>query len=178
MKAFFSTLLASLAIATPSMATPAPGGHQQLLDILAQDGIGVYVNSPAQACYGDRDVDGMYIANDGNRYLVVCQDNATTSETVSWTENDLDTIRHETFHIIQDCMAGSNNDMEFDTVFANQDKVIDALGVVESMRIMSAYSVSYDADRHDSIKYEVEAFYAARNYSASQITSIYTKYCR
>ena len=46
------------------------------------------------------------------------------------------------------------------------------------MRIMNAYSGNYTPDRHDEIKYEVEAFYAARDYSADEITSMYTKFCR
>lgn len=178
MKAFISTLLASLAIAAPAMAIPAPQGHQQLLDILEQDGINVYVNSPPQACFGERDVDGMYVAFRGERNLVICQDNRESSDVVSWTLNDLDTIRHETFHIIQDCMAGPNNDQGLDTVFRDQDDVVDALGVVESMRIMNAYSGNYTSDRHGEIKYEVEAFYAARDYSANEIASMYTKFCR
>ncbi len=178
MKAFFSTILASLAIASPVMSAPAPADHQRLLDTIAQDGVNVYINEPADVCYGEKDVDGMYLVYEDERYLVVCQDNGTNSDTVTWTENDLDTVRHETFHIIQDCMAGPNDDMEFDTVFTNQDEVIDALGVVESMRIMAVYSNTYDTERHDAIKYEIEAFYAARDYSADEITEMYNRYCR
>jgi len=67
--------------------------------------------------------------------------------------------------------------MVFDTVFTSQDEVIDALGVVEAMRIMSAYSTNYSPDRHGDIQYEIEAFYAARDYSATELNSLYTKYC-
>ena len=178
MKAFLTTLLASIAIAAPSVAAPLPADHQRFVDSLVADGVKYYVNEPAEACYGEKDLNGAYITYEGDRYLVVCQDNRTTSDLVSWTANDLDTIRHEGFHIIQDCMAGANNDQVFDTVFTNQDEVIDALGVTEAMRIMSTYSKNYGPDRHGDIKFEIEAFYAARDYSASELNSLYIQYCR
>ena len=177
MKAFISTLLASIAIAAPAVAAPLPSDHQQFLDTMARDGVNVHINEPAQACYGEKDMDGAYIVFEDERFLVICQDNRKTSDVVSWTANDLDTIRHEGFHVIQDCMAGSKNDMVFDTVFSNQDDVIDALGVPEAMNIMAAYSNLYENDRHGDIKFEIEAFYAARDYSAAQLNSLYTQYC-
>ena len=177
MKAFISTLLASIAIAAPALAAPLPADHQQFLDTMARDGVNVYINKPAEICYGEKDMDGVYAVFEGERYLIVCQDNRKTSDVVSWTDNDLDTIRHEGFHIIQDCMAGDKNDVVFDTVFINQDDVIDALGVFEAMDIMQRYSNLYENDMHGVIKIEIEAFYAARDLSASEINSMYTQYC-
>ena len=177
MKAFISTLLASIAIAAPALAAPPPADHQQFLDTMARDGVNVLINEPSQVCYGDKNMSGMYTVIDNERYLVVCQDNRKTSDLVVWTDNDLDTIRHEGFHIIQDCMVGANNDMVFDTVFTNQDEVIDALGVSEAMDIMGAYAEAYESDRHGDIKFEIEAFYAARDYSATELNSMYTEYC-
>jgi len=186
MKAFISTLLASIAIAAPAVAAPLPADHQQFLDTMARDGVNVHINEPAQACYGEKDMDGAYIVFEGDRYLVICQDNRSKAEfninedlsfIAPWTANDLDTIRHEGFHAIQDCMAGSKNDMVFDTVFTSQEEVIDTYGVYNTMRIMSAYSTHYEADRHGEIKYEIEAFYAAENYSATELNDMYNKFC-
>jgi hypothetical protein len=177
MKAFISTLLASIAIAAPAVAAPLPADHQQFLSTMEADGVNILINEPAQVCYGDKDIDGVYAVIKDERFLVICQDNRKTSDVVSWTANDLDTIRHEGFHIIQDCMAGTKIDMVFDTVFTNQDEVIDALGVPEAMRIMGAYAEAYEGDRHGDIKFEIEAFYAARDYSAAELNSMYTQYC-
>ena len=177
MKAFISTLLASIAIAAPAVAAPLPADHQQFLDTMARDGVNVHINEPAQACYGEKDMDGAYIVFEGDRYLVICQDNRKTSDVASWTDNDLDTIRHEGFHVIQDCMAGNKNDMVYDTVFTSQEEVIDTYGVDNTMRVMTAYSTHYEADRHGDIKYEIEAFYAAENYSATELNDMYNKFC-
>ena len=183
MKSFISTLLASVVISAPTVAAPLPADHKQFLNTMASDGVQVYINKPAEVCFDDsgnsNSTSGMYFVfeSDRLRNLIVCQDNRKTSEVVAWTDNDLDTIRHEGFHIIQDCMAGANNDMVFGMVFTNHDEVIDALGVEESMRIMLDYSYLYNIDMHGDIKYEIEAFYASRDYSAAELNSMYTQYC-
>ncbi len=178
MKAFISTLLASIAIAAPAVAAPLPADHQQFLDTMASDGVNVHFNEPAQACFDDSGMNGAYVVFESERYLIVCQDNRKNSDVVAWTANDLDTIRHEGFHIIQDCMDGTKGDQELDTVFNSLSSVIDSLGVVESMRIMNSYLIAYGPERHASIKYEIEAFYAARDYSASELNSMYNKFCK
>jgi hypothetical protein len=186
MKAFISTLLASIAIAGPAIAAPLPADHQLFVDTMVKDGVEVLINEPAEACFDDSQRNGAYVVHRGTRVLVVCQDkryegqfNITgdASFVTEWTANDLDTIRHEGFHIIQDCMAGTKNDQEFDTVFTSQEDVIDTYGVVNTMRIMNSYVDAYGADRHADIKYEIEAFYAAENYSATQLNDMYNKYC-
>ena len=177
MKAFFSTLLASMAIAGPVLAAPLPADHQLFVDTMVRDGVTFVVNEPAQACYGNKNMNGAYVVFEGDRYLVVCQDNRTTSDVTNWTANDLDTIRHEGFHIIQDCMAGTKTDTLFDTVLTDQSVVIDALGVEQAMDIMRTYADVYEKDRHGDIKYEIEAFYAAEHYSATELNDMYNKYC-
>jgi hypothetical protein len=178
MKAFFSTLLASLAIATPALAAPLPVDHQILVDALVADGVTVLINEPADACFDGSERNGAYVVYEGGQYLVVCQDNRKTSDVVSWTANDLDTIRHEGFHIVQDCMDGVKGDQELDTVFTSYEEVIDEYGVVNSMRVLNSYIQAYPAERHNQIQLEVEAFYAAQNYSASEIASMYQRYCK
>ncbi len=179
MKAFFSTFLASLAIAGPAIAAPLPADHQAFVDTMVADGVTVLINEPAEACFEEGSSrNGAYIVFEGQQYMVVCQDNRTSSAVTTWTANDLDTIRHEGFHIIQDCMDGTKGDQELDTVFTSQSEVIDELGVVEAMRIMNSYVEAYTPDRHGAIKYEIEAFYAARDYSATELNSMYNRYCK
>ncbi len=178
MKAFISTILASLAIAGPAIAAPLLSDHQAFLNTLEADGVKVLINEPAEACFDGSTRNGAYVVFEGQQYLVICQDNRTSSAVTTWTANDLDTIRHEGFHIIQDCMDGTKGDQELDTVFTSQAEVIDEYGVVNSMRIMKRYVDAYGADRHGDIKYEIEAFYAARDYSATELNSMYNRYCK
>ena len=187
MKKFISSLIASLTIAAPAMASPLPADHQVLVNTLKEDGIKVLVNEPANVCFDGSTRNGVYGAHRGTRYLVVCQDNRSKAEfninedvsfIAPWTANDLDTIRHETTHIIQDCMVGPNNDGKFDTIFTSLADVIDSYGVVDTMRIINGYLDLYKGDRNPDIKYEIEAFYAARSLSATEITAMYKKYCR
>ncbi len=178
MKAFISAILASLTIAGPAFASPLPADHQTFLNTLEADGVTVLINEPADACFGDSTRDGAYVVYEGQQYLLICQDQRKNSDLVAWTANDLDTIRHEGFHVIQDCMDGTKGDQELDTVFNSLSSVIDSLGVVESMRIMNSYLIAYGPERHASIKYEIEAFYAARDYSASELNSMYNKFCK
>lgn len=186
MKAFISAILASLTIAGPALASPLPADHQTFLNTLKADGIKVMINEPANACYDGSNRNGAYSVYRGKQYLVVCQDkrnqgefsiNDDVSFIAPWTSNDLDTIRHEGFHIIQDCMDGTKGDQELDTVFTSLSEVIDEYGVINSMRIMNSYLRAYGPSRHADIKYEIEAFYAARNYSATELNSMYKKYC-
>lgn len=178
MKAFISAILASLAIAGPAFAAPLPADHQTFINTLKADGVKVLINEPADVCFSSSDRDGAYAVYQGQQYLIICQDNRKNSDVVSWTSNDLDTIRHEGFHIIQDCMDGRKGDQELDTVFDSLSSVIDSYGVVDSMRIMNSYLRAYGPERHASIKYEIEAFYAARDYSASELNSMYNKFCK
>ena len=165
--------MASLTITMPAMASPLPNDHQSLVNTLTADGVDVLINYPPQVCDSDVDPSGAYAVISGERKLVVCQDNSNAGDLtiVNWTANDLDTIRHETFHIIQDCMKGTKNDSELDTVFTDLREVIDAFGVYETMEVIEFYLELY-SDRRDisyAIINEIEAFYAARDISASEI---------
>jgi len=168
-----------MAIAGPVLAAPLPADHQRYVDTMVNDGVEVLINTPAEACFdGNSDRNGAYGVYEGTRVLIVCQDNRQSSDVTDWTANDLDTIRHEGFHIIQDCMIGTKNDQEMDTVFTSQEEVIDAYGVVNTMRILNSYAPLYPQERHGDIKLEVEAFYAAQNYSATELNDMYNTYCK
>jgi len=177
MKALFSSILASLAIASPALAQPLPADHQRLVDALTADGILFAVNTPAQICFEERDTSGSYITYDGGRGIVVCQDNRINSDVVEWTDNDLDTIRHEAFHAAQDCIGEDKSDGVLDSVFTSYEEVIDSYGVANTMKVMQGYSEWYEEERHRDIQMEVEAFYAAATLSADQITSMFNTYC-
>ena len=93
--------LALLTFSTPAMADNSFSAHEALVGTISNIGVDVYLN-PSQVCDGI--INGAYIS--GQSALVVCQDNATPGGgQAEWTENDLDTLRHEAQHLIQDCIA-------------------------------------------------------------------------
>ena len=79
--------------------------HVKLWKVLDQIGVTTVVNNPIHCYDSEPQLDGIYFPYSG--LLVVCQDNRKPGEgQVEWTENDLDTFRHEAQHVIQDCNAG------------------------------------------------------------------------
>ncbi len=170
-------LLSALLLAGPAQARSLPDDHDQLLTTMNSNGVRVYVNYPPVVCTQGT-IDGMYTVLDDIPRLVVCQDNYDLGDdfsVVEWTENDLDTIRHEAFHAIQDCMMGTNNDNVLDTVFVSTAEVVMHLGVERAQRIYVTYA-QRGADEK-TIKLELEAFYAASYMSAGEIEQTYKKYC-
>ena len=84
--------------------------HVELLDTLVDMGINVQINNPS-ICSREEGVAGYWIGAD--RLFVLCQQEIRTSSIPLWTgdivkatDDDLDTIRHEAHHVIQDCMDG------------------------------------------------------------------------
>ena len=171
-------LLSALLLAGPAQAQSLPDDHRQLLDTMNENGVRVYINFPPQVCVDGR-ADGAYIGYNGAPNLVVCQDNYDMGEDTSvldWTENDLDTIRHEAIHATQDCAVGTSYDNELALIFPSISEVVARLGIERARDIARVY-----AERGvdvEGIKLEFEAFYAATYLTASQIEDIYTHYCK
>ena len=101
----------SAGAAQPVGTTASPqdvSAHIDLLRTVQRAGTQVYVNHAVCVKEGNEGVNGMYYP--GHNVLVICQDRATDTNMVEWTLNDLDTVRHETQHMIQDCVAGYHNE--------------------------------------------------------------------
>ena len=116
--------------------------------------------------------------------MVVCQDNRTGTEEVAWTDNDLDTIRHESVHYLQDCISGL--DGELDPFYDgdgpapgtdNYADIVKLLGVEKARRIAFWYQKQMDADGQ-IIRLEHEAFAVAENRSAEYIANNIDSFCR
>ena len=90
--------------------------------------------------------------------MVICQENKrSVGVEVQWTEEDLDTLRHEAQHLIQDCMDGSRQGA-LGAVYKDPIGLAkDVLGNDGIQNIIEAYS-----DQSDHIKVmELEAFSVA-----------------
>lgn len=104
MKILYS-LLALLITGAPALAQSNHRHHVALSEAIKSTGVEFKIN-PSD-CYLKENANafGWYWARANE--LVVCQENAKTTEQVKWTEEDYDTLRHEAQHLIQDCMDGS-----------------------------------------------------------------------
>ena len=118
-----SVLTTALALAVtvtgalPALASPyadqpgnSPEDHIELVEALVDSGIPVYFNTKEckPNAVGAGKTAGFYRPD--QNVMTICQQNgAYDGEVVPPTYDDLDTIRHESQHVIQDCLAGFSN---------------------------------------------------------------------
>ena len=143
--------------------------HRQLMNSLRDVGVSVYINDP-NVC--GKNIDGRYWSS--ARRLDVCQDKMDKPYIqVEWTPNDLDTLRHEAHHVVQDCM-----DRPFDGQLRpmfGKDKewasfVGNAMTKEQVQFIMSKYPVS-------KAYTELEAFAVASTVDAGTIADKLEEFC-
>lgn len=110
--------------------------------------------------------------------LVVCQENKIkgSNKEVRWTEEDLDTLRHEAHHLVQDCMANANRDGILGSVYSKPIELgYKVLGYDRANNIAQSYAEN-GANAHIQVM-EIEAFaVAAMNDPMEQINDI-QRYC-
>ena len=160
-----SALTALATLAPGAMAKSNYSHHVVLGQTVKATGVNYQIN-PAE-CW-ENSFFGYYWAFK-NRF-VVCQENKrSVGVEVNWTEEDLDTLRHEAQHLIQDCMDGSRQG-ELGSVYK------DPIGLAKNILgdrgirgVLEAYS-----DQSDHIKVmELEAFsVAAMNDPLEQVKDI------
>ncbi len=170
--------IATLAALTPcaALATGTVQEHEVLVNTLERVGVQVVLNSPT---YCDSETAGAYAS--GERLLFVCQENATVPyRDNGWTAYDLDTLRHEAHHVLQDCLAGGLGDGDYDNLFEDrrdlEEFVTTALTQEEIDWIIGTYS-KQGADEEVIIN-ELEAFAAAKTVKPSTIAEAVSNNCR
>ena len=157
----FKALALAVATTTSIIAAPAAEArgtyaeHTQLGNAVKSTGVVLKFN-PMEC--NQKDAMGWYWSY-GNE-MVICQENRSRYSTaeVQWTEEDLDTLRHEAQHLVQDCMNG-----ELDGVLGAvyQEPVSlgkQVLGEEGVQRVLEVYS---EASDHIKVM-EIEAFSVAR----------------
>jgi hypothetical protein len=178
-----TTAAAALLIAMPGMAETAPKtgtweDHQRLWLAIASTGTVVKINSPT--CFEDDAPMGYYAYNDkGNSEFVVCQENAKNSTEVDWTNEDLDTLRHEAVHLIQDCADGVRADGRLSPLGSSQEilALVDrSIGRARAQRIIEVYR-SNGLESASGLMSEVEAFSAADSVSAATLSEMVFEAC-
>ena len=173
-------ILFGIAATATAVLTGSPGlanemkEHERLWNTLQSHGVTTILNSPA---YCDSETAGSYSSGAG--VLFVCQENAKVPyKEVSWTDYDLDTLRHEAHHVVQDCLAGGLGDGRYDTLFSSDDLtefVTNALNEDEIDWVIKTYASQGASE--DIIIQELEAFAAAKSVSAGTIADAVNNTC-
>jgi hypothetical protein len=179
MKKFITSVIAGASVIfTPGSAIAGNTyeDHVDLFNALNEVGVITSINSRLHCRSG---VDGMYNTRSG--MLIVCQDNGVPGgPQVTWTLNDLDTLRHEAHHVVQDCNEGTIADGLMDNLFHEEQELIDfisrsSLSAEDVKDLIS--SLEKDGLSSRSILIEVEAYIVAKDIDASTIASKVREFC-
>ena len=174
LKYLLTGLITALVTATPTLAGNTLRDHEQLWNTLEEAGVTVRLNP--RDCKDD--FHGYY--NRRDVVLAVCQDHGRPGgRQVRWTENDLDTLRHEAQHVIQDCMVGGLGDLASDTYFT-EDELVEFLAKSRLTReniesIIESY-IEQGADK-ETVIMELEAFAVALDIDAESISKAVERMC-
>lgn len=178
LKKLTATLIASLSIIAPS---PALAGeiedHQYLWETLPQIGVTRHINDP-EYCSKSEEFMGMYDAL--NNVLVVCQDNGRyDGQMVGWTDNDLDTLRHESHHIVQDCANSSLADIHMDNMFNEEElkEFIRGSGMTREQLQQIASNYAANGADEEVIMIEFEAFAVSDSVNPRIISDKLVEFC-
>jgi hypothetical protein len=149
--------------------------HQYLARTIVSLGVPLSLNTKLHCSPGEF---GSYFSAG---FMVICQDKRTeTGKQVEWAENDLDTLRHEAHHLIQDCAAGSVGDRKMSLMFNNKEellKFIRGSGYSdEKLQSIAQHYQKQGVDGYDLLM-ELEAFAVARSIPANLIADKLNEYC-
>ena len=177
-KLILATLSALSLIPFNSVHASTFKDHVKLWKVLDEIGVTTVVNNPVHCYDSEPQLDGIYFPYSG--LLVVCQDNRKPGEgQVKWTENDLDTLRHEAQHVIQDCNAGSLFDGKSLAMFDDKE-------LIEFIEA-SSWTKQKVSDLYDQLKglgltdkeihMEIEAYVVASGISPNAIAHKLLEFC-
>ena len=170
--------LTAFGFASASLAATEPihegslEAHVALVESVQRNGVQVAVNH--KDCSKGSFM-GFYSGH--RRLLVICQDNGVPGgPMVQWTANDLDTLRHEAQHFLQDCAIGSNHDNGLVPIYISPTELAQStLGAEAVRRITTAYREKGATDLVLLLEYEAFAV-AEMNIPLDQVSDI-TKIC-
>lgn len=153
--------------------------HYELFQTLEDVGVTMVINDPMRCGEGSQ---GLYGWNGeaGFAVLIVCQDNGVPGGLeVEWTANDLDTLRHEAHHVVQDCLVGPFGDGRLALLFNSPEKMADFLELSNATeeQVKNILKVYSDQDEETQWR-EVEAMFVARGVDAEAIAEAVRRQCR
>ena len=182
-------LLAALCLSTASVPAIAETtynssrdkiqDHIELLNTLEEMGVNVQINNPTICGRQESNVAGLWMGS--KQLFVICQQAIRNSKFPVYdgriqqaSDDDLDTIRHEAHHVIQDCMDG---DMDGSLV-----EYLDEENKEEFYKLYPEWKqnyirVQYADETPQIIQLEVEAWAVADLISAEHIEEVLIREC-
>lgn len=150
--------------------------HRYLAQTIRSLGVPVSINTKLHCRPGES---GSYFSAG---FMVICQDNRKKEGVeVEWTVNDLDTLRHEAQHIIQDCAAGKIGDGKMSLMFDTEKELTQFLSnsgyTQQQLQQIAAHYGKQGIDGYDLLM-ELEAFAVARSIPANLIADKLKEYCQ
>ena len=183
-----ATLTALITGSTPTRAQISPrrqaffNQHVDLLRAVQETGVSTYINP--RICFENKGpkYNGMYRPM-GHGTMVICQQGATPQDEgkeVGWTDEDLDTLRHESHHLVQDCMGGVKGDLQLVPVFATRDGLESFIFGVLSQEEVDWIKMAYGraGATPEVIWLEIETFAVARAVDAGTIAQAVRQQCK
>lgn len=169
------TGLSAIGVASASIATTqgivegSIEAHEVLVEEIRRNGVTIKINDE-DGC-SEEGLNGFYSGQ--KKLLIVCQDNGVAGgPVVAWTANDLDTLRHEAQHFIQDCRVGSNHDHALAPVYHSPSALAqEVLGPERVFDITTRYRENGASDLVLLLEYEAFAV-AARNIPGDQASDL------
>ena len=165
------------AVATAFSMAPAQAStmaaHERLVDEVQRVGVTIYLNPPN--CKGARFAG--YYQSAASR-MVICQENGIdgTFRQARWTANDLDTLRHESWHVAQDCMGTIRGNNELGTIYVKPFAFAQQFfGTITIQNIVATYKGRGASPQIQFL--EVEAFAVAEMNNPDKQVAVLRKYC-
>jgi len=147
-----------------------PNDHAVLVNALNRAGVEVEVNPiDDKSCAMN---DGSYVPEE--KKLVICGETS-----LRWSSNGLDTLRHESQHVLQDCVAGDGLG-GYMSLYFDSPKSLEAFAVKALDRQKLNWIVDTYSKRGETvgvILMEVEAFSVAASVSPAEIAKSISKTC-
>ena len=154
--------------------------HVELLNTIQELGVNVVINDHL-ICTANEGVAGYW--HGARRTFALCQERLRYSKNPVWTgevilasDDDLDTIRHEAHHIVQDCMDG-RIDGGLQSYFSDDDLVTFLDGYPDWKENKIAETYRKDGASAYVIKHEIEAWAVADMVPASSISNVLRQVC-
>ena len=158
----------------PGVSAKIDSNHDELKKVLNDVGVEVFLND-TDLCDGSQS--GMYSPE--YNAIVICQDDRieTSDQEVEWTENDYDTLRHESHHVVQDCIEGIDNE-KMSLFFSDRVEYLEFILVSLTKSQIFYITESYRSFDNDTVLNELEAFGTARHVKSNTIVKALRAVCK
>ena len=167
----------ALGLGIPAQSAPTTNSvsdHLQLVEALEKAGVTVVLNSPE---FCDPATSGLYASY--QRFIVICQEKAQDPyRDQGWSAYDLDTLRHEAHHVVQDCLAGGLADNRFGNLFNNEAELEEFVRGSLTTAEIDWIITSYGSQGQEVILNELEAFATAKVVGPETIAKVIGEVCK